>query len=421
MTLSNKSAGGELRGTVACDTGSSLSLTPFPSVAGANVTTILSGYNPAGCSSAPVAVITNQSQTEANPSTSSSGNYTVGTSAVATPQHQLTVSTTGQRHRDEQPAGINCGADCSQSYNQGTVVTLTPTPAAGWAFTGWGGACSGTGSCQVTMDAAKSVSATFTQQSFALNVSKSGNGTVTSNPAGIDCGVDCSETYPGGTPVTLSAVADAGWRFAGWSGEGCSGTGTCQVSMTAVRNVTATFVRQFQLSVAKTGTGAGTVTSSPAGISCGGDCGQLYDEGTTVTLTAAPSSGSSFAGWSGEGCSGTASCVVTMSAAKSVTASFTQNPPGTFALTVARNGNGTVTSSPAGINCGNDCSQVYNDGTSVTLSATADPGWSFSGWSGAGCAGTAGCVVTANAAVTATFTQNPPPQTSLRHPTPDRT
>ena len=96
------------------------------------------------------------------------------------------------------------------------------------------------------MDAAKNVTATFTQQSFALNVSKSGNGTVTSNPAGINCGADCSETYPGGTSVTLSAVADAGWRFSGWSGEGCSGTGTCQVSMTAARNVTATFVQQFQ-------------------------------------------------------------------------------------------------------------------------------------------------------------------------------
>ena len=55
-----------------------------------------------------------------------------------------------------------------------------------------------------------------------------------------------------------------------------------------------------------------------------------------VTLTASPSAGSSFTGWSESGCPGTGSCVVTMSAAKSVTATFTQNPPGTFALNVTR-------------------------------------------------------------------------------------
>src|SRR6185295_6814868 len=80
------------------------------------------------------------------------------------------------------------------------------------------------------------------------------------------------------------------------------------------------------LTVAKAGTGGGTVTSSPAGINCGGDCSESYASGTSVALTAAPGAGSTFAGWSGA-CSGTGSCAVTMSAARSVTATFNATTP----------------------------------------------------------------------------------------------
>lgn len=83
----------------------------------------------------------------------------------------------------------------------------------------------------------------------------------------------------------------------------------------------------FPLRVTRTGTGSGQVTSSPAGISCGADCSESYSDGTRVTLTASASSGSTFAGWSGGGCSGTGSCVVPMSQVRSVSASFAANPP----------------------------------------------------------------------------------------------
>ncbi|MGB7639689.1 MAG: hypothetical protein WBL82_00300, partial [Terriglobales bacterium] len=64
------------------------------------------------------------------------------------------------------PAGINCPSTCSATYNTGTQVTLTETPAAGSGFMGWGGACSGTGStCTVTLNANQSASASFGQQS----------------------------------------------------------------------------------------------------------------------------------------------------------------------------------------------------------------------------------------------------------------
>ena len=80
----------------------------------------------------------------------------------------------------------------------------------------------------------------------------------------------------------------------------------------------------YTLTVAKAGTGSGTVTSSPAGISCGADCSEPYNSGTVVTLSQTATAGSTFAGWSGA-CTGTGACQVTMDAAKSVTATFTLN------------------------------------------------------------------------------------------------
>jgi hypothetical protein len=77
----------------------------------------------------------------------------------------------------------------------------------------------------------------------------------------------------------------------------------------------------YPLTVSKAGNGVGTVMSSPAGISCGSSCSASYLSGTTVTLTASPSAGSSFVGWSGA-CSGTATCTVSMTAARGVIATF---------------------------------------------------------------------------------------------------
>lgn len=90
----------------------------------------------------------------------------------------------------------------------------------------------------------------------------------------------------------------------------------------------------YALSVTKAGTGAGTVSSSPAGIDCGPTCSADYASGTSVTLTAAPASGSTFSSWSGA-CSGTtATCTVSMSQAQSVTATFNPVPVPSNTFTV---------------------------------------------------------------------------------------
>jgi CARDB protein/List-Bact-rpt repeat protein/centrosomal CEP192-like protein/fibronectin type III domain protein len=76
---------------------------------------------------------------------------------------------------------------------------------------------------------------------LSVSRSGSGSGTVTSAPSGISCGSDCTQGYTAGTRVTLTARAASGSRFTGWSGGGCSGTGTCSVTVSSVMGVTATF------------------------------------------------------------------------------------------------------------------------------------------------------------------------------------
>lgn len=320
----------------------------------------------------------------------------------------LTTNVNGSGTVTSSPAGINCGTDCTETYLGGTSVVLTATAASGYVFTGWNGsniACAGTGTCRVSITTALTVGATFspiTTTSYVLQVNRSGSGTVTSAPAGISCGSDCSESYASGTSVTLTAAPAAGYTFSGWNGGGCAGMGTCTVAMSMARSTTATFTPvTYALTVTRTG--SGSVTSAPAGIACGSDCSESYSSGTSVTLTATPASGYTFGGWGGA-CAGTAGCTVSMTTARNVTATFNAIP--TYTLTVAGSSAGTVTSTPAGISCGADCTENYASGTSVTLAASAGSGYSFGGWSG-DCAGnTSACTVSMTAArgVTAMFT-----------------
>ncbi len=315
----------------------------------------------------------------------------------------VTKSGTGAGTVTSAPAGINCGATCSAPFTSGAVVTLTASATAGSTFIGWsGGGCSGTGTCVVTMSAATTVNAQFDLVPQTLTVTKSGTGTgtVTSAPAGINCGATCSAPFAAATVVTLTASATAGSGFIGWSGGGCSGTGTCVVTMSAATTVNAQFdLLPKTLTVTKSGTGAGTVTSAPAGINCGATCSAPFTSGAVVTLTASATAGSTFIGWSGGGCSGTGTCVVTMSAATTVNAQFDLVPQ-TLTVTKSGTGTGTVTSAPAGINCGATCSAPFAAATVVTLTASATAGSGFIGWSGGGCSGTGTCVVTMSAATT---------------------
>src|SRR5215510_9178532 len=95
------------------------------------------------------------------------------------------------------------------------------------------------------------------------------------------------------------------------------------------------------LSVALAGTGSGVVISTQAGILCGTTCSATYGSGTAVTLTATPATGSTFAGWSGGGCTGTGTCTVNVTSNTTVTAAFNAQP---VSLTVSTAGTGSVSS-----------------------------------------------------------------------------
>ena len=151
-------------------------------------------------------------------------------------------------------------------------------PAPDSLFAGWSGACVGEGSCVVPLAESRSVTARFMPR-VKLTVAKQGlgNGTISTTPAGIECGPTCEADFVGGSSVSLSASADATSIFVGWSGD-CTGTGACTVDMDSAKSVTANFQGTFRLTLVKQGGGQGTVTAAPDGIDCGATCSYNYRE-----------------------------------------------------------------------------------------------------------------------------------------------
>jgi len=163
------------------------------------------------------------------------------------------------------------------------------------------------------------------------------------------------------------------------------------------------------------GTGTGVV--SGAGLSCTSTCSKTVANGTSVSLTATPNTGSTFTGWSGA-CTGTSpTCTFTVNRATPVTATFSLASAVPSTLTVTKIGNGSgIISSDSTIYCGNSCSRDFNGTFSTTLTATPSAGSVFAGWGGAcqssGMSATCPlALMTSSKNVTATFSTsvvNPP-------------
>ena len=243
--------------------------------------------------------------------------------------HQLSVSRSGNgsgRVYDSSSAGIDCGNSCSANLPADSSVTLVAEPGIGSTLTGWSnGGCPTTDlSCILTMSGDQSVTANFALLQYALNVSKSGNGTITGN--GINCGTSCSVLLDHGTAVSLTATPASGYLFSSWSGDCTTISGnTCQATMDKARTISATFVVQpasYRISV--TLNGSGSVSSSPKGISCGRTCSALFKTGSSVKLTATPAKKHTFKSWSGTVCNGSTAttCTLVVTQDVSLTASF---------------------------------------------------------------------------------------------------
>jgi len=328
-------------------------------------------------------------------------------------QHPLTVSNSGGGRVVSDVPGIDCGpggVSCSAVYDYGTVVTLTATPDPGATFLGWTGDCEGTGPCIAIIDHARNVGAVFGQ---SLNVVKAGTGigTVTTDIGGFACDPACSGgvvQIDTGASVTLTATPDVGCSFAGWSGDGCSGTAPCTLTMDQARTVTASFSRDtYRLTVTPTGGGSGSITLTPPDLNCV-VCSEDYAPGALVTLTAAANPGSEFTAWLGD-CIGTDPCTLTMDSDHGVIAGFAQT---SALLTVIVSGEGTVTDLGGAINCGvlgTDCSALFPLQSFVHLTTVPETGHVFTSWS-EDCTGTGDCflAMTGDKTVTATFTPLPP-------------
>jgi hypothetical protein len=268
----------------------------------------------------------------------------------------------------------------------------------------------------------------------------SGSGAVTVPPTGgqpaVDCRITagqaaatgCTQSYPSGTVVTLTATPAAGFSFSSWGG-GCTGSGACEKTMSTDRTVSAKFAPASALTVTGGGTGNGTVTSQPglvpqiactitAGVAAATGCTGAYSSTTVVTLTATPMPGSVFTGWGPGACSGTGLCQPSMNIARTVKATFKALPKYTIAVNAAGTGDGVVTTQPGlnpAINCtitsgqtgATGCRADYASGTGLILTATAASGHRFGGWGGAcqpaGSASTCSLSVTQAASATASF------------------
>ena len=295
-------------------------------------------------------------------------------SVSGTGTYPLTVAKagTGTGMVTSSPAGINCGTGTTCSYNFSGNVILTTVPVTGSAFANWAGCDSVSGTtCTVTMSAAKTVTATFNQSTAgsdlivtAVSSPSTGkvSGLITVSATVKNQGSASAPTsllalmLSGDTAITLGDI-DTGWGCnTGNLVAGASITCGGQIQIPAnlapgtyyfgayadkkgvvtesdeINNgraaanaivVTSSQPATYALTVAKAGTGTGMVTSSPAGINCGTACSSSFSG--NVIFTAVPAAGSAFASWGGCGSVSGTTCTVTMSAAKTVTATFNQS------------------------------------------------------------------------------------------------
>jgi hypothetical protein len=307
---------------------------------------------------------------------------------------------TGEVTSTTPPGAIDCGAtgvDCTETLNFGTSVTLAASPNSGAMFINWTGdaVCSGktTLTCTFTMPNRNVSVSPFYRVQTIVNVVKTGTGQgmIASTPAGITCGTDCSQTFFDSTPITLTATPVTGSDFLGFSGVSClppsSNTSTvCRfVPVGNTQNIGASFTLESR-TVNLTVNGDGAVMSGPFGCDAStGPCAFTGDFGSQVVFTATPGAGNRVL--SQTGCTSmttgtnSSTCTVILNQTtgnKSVTVTFS------FLMAVSQSGNGTgtVASTPAGINCGADCSEQYAPGTSVLLNRTPAAGSSVGNWGG---------------------------------------
>jgi hypothetical protein len=256
----------------------------------ASATVTLSGLNPSysgsatsvGVATTPASLSTSVTYNGSTAVPSASGSYAVvavvtdpnytgsasGTLTIS--QETLSVTSTPAGFGTVTYAGQNCLSVCTANYNGGTVITLTATPNTNYTFSGWSGACSGTGACSVTMNSAQSVTATF---------AVSGSTTLTA-ALGTKSGTSPTRVWPvvftGTGPGTASNIIVTSFALTRTAGTACTpvvgtampvGAGTIAGAGTATANVTIDFTgcdgtSRFRLVMGYSANSGGIVNSA---------------------------------------------------------------------------------------------------------------------------------------------------------------
>lgn len=222
-----------------------------------------------------------------------------------------------------------------------------------------------------------SVKAVDTTYSLTLNIDPIGSGSVIANVTG---------PYNYGQAVLLNATGNPGWSFSAWSGNLTGTENPKSITIDGNMSVTASFTQdEHALTIIEVG--SGSVAANVSGP---------YNYGDVVELNATADAGWTFSAWSGDLTGSTNPESITIDGSKNVTATFTQSE---YSLNVNIVGSGSVTKSPDGTS--------YHYGDLVELNATADLGWTFSGWSGdlSGTSNPVSITMNSSKTVTATFTK----------------
>jgi uncharacterized repeat protein (TIGR02543 family) len=251
-------------------------------------------------------------------------------------------------------------------YITGSSVGLKAHPYVGYHFVNWSGdAIGATDSVTVTMDAAKTVTANFAINSYALTVTGA-NGSVTKLPD--------QPQYDSNSSVVLNAHANAGYRFVNWTGDASGTDPLVSVTMNGAKNVTANFVIvKYALTVAAAN---GSVAKTPDQPE--------YDSGSTVTLTPTPVDGYHFVKWSGDTTDTATALTLTMKAAMNVTANFAPNSIDVYGLYTDTATSASPANKPVIYNWANTCTHdaagtdAKNGATGLVITIGGQ------GWAGVG-------------------------------------
>ena len=329
---------------------------------------------------------------------------------------------------------MDAARSCTATYGHATATLRTLTSlsvSAGTTSLEVGGTTMVTATAAYSNGATTTVNPSWSSDNTSV-VSVSPSGTVTAMAAGTatvtgtfngESGtVDITVTEPAATVTSVSVSAGAtdlevggttmvtataaysddttatvnpAWSSSNTSIASVSSSGTVTAVAAGTATITGTFSGKSgaveitvtpppaTLTVTLAGTGSGVVTSSPSGIDCGSDCNESYAAGTVVTLITDAASGSTFVGWSGD-CDGSGQTTsVTMDTPRTCKATFDVSQA-ILDINLPGNGSGTITSTPPGIDCPDNCNQAYPIGTVVTLTADPAAGSKFNGWGDCG-------------------------------------